>query len=180
MRWPFFAKYAAVSTATKISANKASTRGLPDSATTASASWSRRDMMQSRRLRSRSQRAPMGKRTQADCAARARATRSGSTAEGVFSKYPRASPVAGFMEGRVSAEMAVAAISGFYMKLRSTSSTGEIPGEPQLGQIHIQCVNFLGAGVSREQRRAIRSEAAPSANGIAEEGVNPRQVDDRA
>jgi hypothetical protein len=39
-----------------------------------------------------------------------------SAAAGVFSKYPRASPVAGFIEGRVSTEMAVAAINGFYMK----------------------------------------------------------------
>src|SRR5258708_6654847 len=116
MRWPFFAKYAAVSTATKISANKASTRGLPDSATTASASWSRRDMMQSRRLRSRSHRSRNGTCAHADCAARARTTTRVSAAAGVFSKYPRASPVAGFIEGRVSTEMAVAAIRRFYLK----------------------------------------------------------------
>jgi hypothetical protein len=34
----------------------------------------------------------------------------------VFSKYPSVSPVAGFIEGRVSTEMAVAAINGFYLK----------------------------------------------------------------
>src|SRR5260370_224658 len=57
-----------------------------------------------------------GMRTQAAWAACARATNCGNDAGGVFSKYPSVSPVAGFIEGSESTEMAVAAISGFYMK----------------------------------------------------------------
>src|SRR5258707_9437606 len=110
-----------------MSANKASTRGFPDSATTASASASRDHMRRSRKSRSRAQRSRIGTRPQRTCAARARATICGSAGGGVFSKYPSVSPVAGFIEGRVSTEMAVAAINRFYMKTSSETCTGHEP-----------------------------------------------------
>src|SRR5258708_36130058 len=73
-------------------------------------------MIRFRKARSRARRSATGTRLQAACAARACATICGNAAGDVFSKYPSVSPVAGFIEGRGSTEMAVAAINGFYMK----------------------------------------------------------------
>jgi len=70
---------------------------------------------------------------------------------------------------------------GFYLKSLPTSSQRAKIGraETALGSIEIECVDFLCAGISREQRGTVGSEAAPSANGIAEEGSHPPQAEER-
>src|SRR6267143_5044246 len=104
-------QYSAESRATKISANRASTRGLPDSRTTASANSLRDAMMLSERARSLAQRSWIETFDHSLCAARPRETISGRNDGGVFSNWPTTAPVSGLIEGRVSMGMAVAAIS---------------------------------------------------------------------
>src|SRR5580692_1280030 len=106
------AKYCAVSSATKISANNASARGLPDSRTIASAKASREERMRSRRSLRRAARSAIGIFDHVACVGRARATISGMRDGEVLSKQPRASPVAGLIEGIVPTEMTMAAIRG--------------------------------------------------------------------
>ena len=88
--------------------------------------------MRSRKVPSRLHRARTGSSAQSACAVRARARICGSAVGGVFSKYPSVSPVAGFIEGRVSTEMAVAAISGFYLKSRQARRLCGKSGQPRL------------------------------------------------
>src|SRR6266404_6294749 len=107
----FCDQYFAESSATKRSANKASTRGLPDSRTTASASLLRDARIRSHRVRSFAQRPRIGILAHSVCAARARETISGISDDGVFSNRPTTAPVAGLIDGSVSMGMAVAAIS---------------------------------------------------------------------
>src|SRR5713101_6469026 len=103
-------QYSAESRATKISANRASTRGLPDSRTTASANSSREAIMRSRSPRNFAHRSRIGSFAHASWATRAREMISGSSDAGVLSKCASTSPVAGLIEGSVSIGMAVAAI----------------------------------------------------------------------
>src|ERR1700739_1836268 len=63
---------------------------------------------------------------------RARPTICGSEAGCVFSKYPTTFPVAGFIEGTLSTEMAVAAMKRFYPKTRRTGATGISMGSASL------------------------------------------------
>src|SRR6267142_2355502 len=107
----FLDQYSDESRATKISAKRASTRGLPDSRTTASANSFREAMMHSRSPRNFAQRSRIGSFAHAPWATRARETISGSSDAGVLSKCASTSPVAGLTEGIVSMGMAVAAIS---------------------------------------------------------------------
>src|SRR5438477_1141436 len=106
----FFDQYSAESSATKMSANSASTRGLPDSRTTASVNSLREAIIRSRSPRNFAHRSRIG--NFARCARRARETISGNDDAGVLSKCPSTSPVAGLIEGSVSIGMAVAAIIG--------------------------------------------------------------------
>src|SRR5713226_205180 len=105
-------QYSAESRATKISAKSASTRGLPDSRTTASANSLREAIIRSRTTRNFAHRLRADNFRQTPWAIRARETISGSRDTGVLSKCARTSPVAGLMEGSVSIGMAVAAING--------------------------------------------------------------------
>src|SRR6266850_1061083 len=107
----FCDQYFAESSATKISANRASTRGLPDSRTTASANSLREAMIRSPRARSLAQRSRIETFAHSLCAARPRETISGRSDGGVFSNWPTTAPVAGLIEGSVSMGMAVAAIT---------------------------------------------------------------------
>src|SRR6266436_2399571 len=108
----FFDQYSAESRATKISAKRASARGLPDSRTTASANSLREAIIRSRRSQSFAHRSRMDNFAHAPWAVRARETISGNRAAGVLPKCASTSPVAGLIEGSVSIGMAVAAING--------------------------------------------------------------------
>src|SRR6266852_3981026 len=107
-----FDQYSAESRATKISAKRASARGLPDSRTTASANSLREAIIRSRRSQSFAHRSRMDNFAHAPWAVRARETISGNRAAGVLPKCASTSPVAGLIEGSVSIGMAVAAING--------------------------------------------------------------------
>src|SRR5579859_3591456 len=115
---PFFEKKSAVSRATKISAKRASTRDLPDSATTVSASVPRDIIIIWRRTQSCAQRDSAGKALQVVCAARARDKISGSADGSVLSTCAWTLPVAGSIDGIVSTGMAVAAITRLYLIFR--------------------------------------------------------------
>src|SRR5712692_1680906 len=113
----FLDQYSAESSATKISAKRASTRGLPDSRTTASANSSRDAIIRSRSLRNFAHRSWIGSFAHSHWVTRARETISGSRHAGVLSKCASTSPVAGLIEGSESIGMAVAAISGILTDL---------------------------------------------------------------
>src|SRR2546430_3491839 len=100
-----------------MSANSASTRGLPDSRTTASVNSLREAIIRSRSPRNFAHRSRIG--NFARCARRARETISGNDDAGVLSKCPSTSPVAGLIEGSVSIGMAVAAIIGILTDFES-------------------------------------------------------------
>src|SRR5438477_5781671 len=108
----FLDQYSAESRATKMSANSASTRGLPDSRTTASVNSLRVAIIRSRSPHNFTHRSRMGNFAQSRWTRRPRETISGNDDAGVLSKCPSTSPVAGLIEGSVSIGMAVAAIIG--------------------------------------------------------------------
>ena len=127
----FFDQYSAESSATKISAKRASTRGLPDSRTTASANSFREAIILSRTPRIFAHRSRIGIFAHSPWATRARETISGSKGTGVRSICACTSPVAGLIEGSESMGMAVAAISriltdfeaGMWRRFTSTTTT---------------------------------------------------------
>src|SRR5207253_4604265 len=102
-----------------MSANSASTRGLPDSRTTASVNSLREAIIRSRSRRNLTHRSRIGSFAQLRCARRPRETISGNDDAGVLSKCPSTSPVAGLIEGSVSIGMAVAAIIGILTDFES-------------------------------------------------------------
>src|SRR5258708_1059817 len=106
----FLDQYSAESSATKICEKRASTRGLPDSRTTASANSLREAMIRSRSSRNIAHRWRTVRFIHVPWAARARETISGNSDAGVLSKCASTSPVAGLIEGIVSMGMAVGAI----------------------------------------------------------------------
>src|SRR6266478_3313932 len=93
-----FDQYSAESGATKISANRPSARGLPDSRTTASANSLREAIIRSRRSQSFAHRSRMDNFAHAPWAVRERETISGNRAAGVLPKCASTSPVAGLIE----------------------------------------------------------------------------------
>src|SRR6266852_1495834 len=89
-----FDQYSAESRATKISAKRASARGLPDSRTTASANSLREAIIRSRRSQSFAHRSRMDNVAHAPWAVRARETISVNRAAGVLPRCASTSPVA--------------------------------------------------------------------------------------
>src|SRR5580658_177910 len=161
-RPPCFEKYCAVSSDTKISAKSASTRGLPDSATMASANSLREAIRRSRSTSSCEQRFSIGTAHQAACAARARARISGTAAGDVFSNCARILPVAGSIDGILSTGVAIAAITEILTHPGLTDSGGQFAWpalrrkpaiDPALGKWR------LLPGFRSEQRQILRLPA---------------------
>src|SRR6266851_10074605 len=127
----FLDQYSAESSATKISAKRASTRGLPDSRTTASANSLREAIICSRRSRNFAHRSRIGTFAQSRWATRARETISGSKDAGVLPNCASTSPVAGLIEGSESMGMAVAAISAILTDFEAGVWPRILAGLPQ-------------------------------------------------